>query len=226
MIVKYGSQIGVKFSEQGKAKKYYGNTIVSKVEADNPAYHILEKLRYKYQDTSFEKTFIFLPSDSYHLTVMRGLNDQVRTEKFWPSNLDNNLNMIAVDEFIASCVKRVTPPLKMQLKFDKITFDDQDLRICFQPKNNGEKEIIKKYRDALAEKIGLKLPGHDEYGLHITLAYTWQIPNDEMKEKLKEFIIQSNIDILQYGDLMLQQPLMTYYDNMLKFYTQKIPRKR
>ena len=48
--------------------------------------------------------------------------------------------------------------------------------------------MLRAYRDAVAEKIGLFLPRHHEYKFHVSLAYTRIVPEGEDEMRMQALI--------------------------------------
>lgn len=223
-IVNYGLQIGHKFNQDGSPRKYPGNTIISDVEPSNPAYPVIGRLRRILSSGELGKAFIFLPDDSYHVTIIRGVNDCVREPAYWPSALPLNTPMAAVDDYFEEHASKVTAPKQVHMKFDHVKIDAYDVRICLQPWDEAQDRELHAYRDQVADSIGLRLPGHDAYTYHITLAYVLWIPEGEQRHELEKRVAQMDAVLKEQSDFWLSEPKIRFYDDMLNFHTHRIPR--
>ena len=87
----YGEQIGKKFEPDGSPRWYPGNTVIAVVTAGSSGYAAMTRVREMALASGIGDTLILLPEDSYHMTVLRGLNDQVRTDAFRLQQVLNNL---------------------------------------------------------------------------------------------------------------------------------------
>lgn len=222
--MRYGLQIGNKFNKDGTPKLYPGNTVVADVEKDNPAYGVVQSLREELERGDLGNYFIFMPGDSYHVTVIRGMNDLVREPDFWPQALDRNAPMTAVDDYFEGRVKGIPRPDRFHMRFDRVKIDDYDVRICLKPWDAEQESRLRSYRDQVADALGLRLPGHDTYTYHITLAYVRIIPEGEAREEMDRRV-QVMDDILKGQEgFWLSDPRISFYEDMLNFYPNRIPR--
>ncbi|MBE6603755.1 MAG: DUF1868 domain-containing protein [Clostridia bacterium] len=222
----YGSAIGTKFYENGDVRTYPGNTVVADVTPDCPAYDVMVKLHQLVIDKGLDSHQILLPKDSYHMTVIRGVNDQVRKPTHWPKEgLAFDAPMTEVDDYITKAVTSVPMPKKMRMKFDRAMLNAGDIKILLVPADEEQAKILKDYRDAVANAIGLFLPGHDEYRFHITLSYTRVIAEGDDAVRMDEMLAEMDRIIKDQPDVDITAPYMAYYNDMLAFSPTRLPRK-
>lgn len=222
--MKYGLQIGYKFNKDGSPRKYPGNTIIADVEPSNPAYPVIRQLKVKLSEGDLGKAFIFMPEDSYHVTIIRGMNDYVRQPEYWPSALPLDAPMTAVDDYFEEKASVVKAPERIHMRFDRVKIDDYDVRICLTPWDQAQDEELRAYRDQVADQIGLRLPGHDTYTYHITLAYMLWLPDGQDRAEMEERVREMDAYLKDQEDFWLSSPKIRFYDDMMIFYTHRIPR--
>lgn len=220
----YGDQIGKKFEADGRARRYPGNTVIADVQPGCSAYDVMTQLRQMVLDAGFADNMILLPEDSYHMTVIRGLNDQVRTDAFWPAALPKDAPMDAVDDYVSSAIARAQLPGPIRMRFRGIQVNDEDFRVLLSPADDAQMQRIRSFRDAAADAIGLRLPGHDAYTCHITLAYTRIVPEGEAAAKLQALVRDMTAIVLAQPVFETTPPYMAYYDNMLAFSADRLQR--
>ena len=223
--MRYGLQIGLKFDQGGKPLYYPGNTVIADVEKDNPAYDVIHQVHVMLDCEKLTKFFIFLPEDSYHMTVIRGMNDKVREDGFWPPLLDRKDSMKLVDQYFEDRVKQVPVPEEIHMRFDHLSIDDHDVRVCLKPSDEKENQKLRAYRDAVADALGFRLPGHEEYTYHITVAYMQYIPEQEEKKLVKEKVRLADQFLKEQPEFYLSAPKASFYNDMLNFYPYRIERK-
>ena len=224
--MQYGSSIGIKFYENGDVRTYPGNTVVADVTPDCPAYDVMVKLHQLVIDKGLDSHQILLPKDSYHMTVIRGVNDQVRKPTHWPKEgLAFDAPMTEVDDYITKAVTSVPMPKKMRMKFDRAMLNAGDIKILLVPADEEQAKILKDYRDAVANAIGLFLPGHDEYRFHITLSYTRVIAEGDDAVRMDEMLAEMDRIIKDQPDVDITAPYMAYYNDMFAFSPTRLPRK-
>lgn len=220
----YGSQIGKKFETDGRARRYPGNTVIADVKPGCGAYNVMTQLRQMAIDAGFADSMILLPEDSYHMTVIRGVNDQVRTADYWPPALDKNAPMTQVDDYLSAAVASVPMPGPIRMRFRGIRVNEEDFRVLLAPADDQQLQVIRRFRDAAADAIGLRLPGHDAYTCHITLAYTRIVPEGEDAARLRTLTDEMERLIQDQPVFETTPPYMAYYDNMLAFSASRIQR--
>ena len=220
----YGKQIGKKFEADGSAHRYPGNTVIADVRPGCPAYGVMTRLRRMLLEDGFADSMILLPEDSYHMTVIRGLNDQVRTAAFWPAALDRRAFMAEADDYVTAAVASVPMPGPIRMAYRGVQANDEDFRVLLAPADDAQLQRIRRFRDAAADAIGLRLPGHDAYTCHITLAYTRLVPEGEDAGRLVQLTQRMNAYLALQGEFETTPPYMAYYDNMLAFSASRIQR--
>lgn len=220
----YGKTIGKKFYEDGRVRRYPGNTVVAAVPPESPAYSVMTELHQMILDEGFESHLIPLPHDSYHMTVIRGLNDQVRTDDYWPEALPKDVAMTVVDDHVSAAVASVAMPKCARMKFDRIHFGGTAMIVRLCPADEEQDKMLRDYRDAVAKEIGLYLPKHAEYKFHISLAYTRIIPEGEDEARMQAMIERMDRHIANRPAFDITDPYMAYYDDMLYFSPTRIPR--
>ena len=116
-MIEYGSQIGRKFEKDGSVRRYPGNTVIADVRPGCAAYDAMTHLRTIAREAGLEDTMILLPEDSYHMTVIRGLNDQVRTDAYWPAALAKDATMEQADDYVQRAFESAGMPGKIRMRF-------------------------------------------------------------------------------------------------------------
>ncbi len=225
IVAQYGAQIGKKFEADGTARRYPGNTVIADVRPGCGAYAVLQRLRERTLEEGFGGSLILLPQDSYHMTVLRGLNDQVRTSAFWPNALPKNAPMREADDYVASAVASVKMPGPIRMQFAGVRVDAEDFRVQLEPADKAQKQILQDFRDEAAARIGLYLPGHESYTYHITLAYTRLILEGEQMRHMEALTAWMRTYIAQQPVFETTAPYMAYYDDMLSFSARRIARE-
>ena len=220
-----GTQIGKKFHRDGSVAVYRGNTVLSDVCPGNPAYETMSRCRQMVADAGLDGLFILMPQDSYHMTVIRALNDLVRTEAYWPAALPMTASMAQADAYVQRAVNSVVTPDALWMRFDGARINEEDFRICLSPADEAQNARVRAYRDAVAEALGLFLPGHAEYAFHITLAYTLFTPQEAQAEKLRELETAMNELLAAQPPFEAGAPHAAYYQDMLAFFPDRIARE-
>lgn len=222
--VTFGKDIGKKFDKAGKVMHYPGNTVVADIVPGCSAYDVMTHLRQMVIDAGFADTLCLLPEDSYHMTVIRGLNDYVRKDTHWPEKLPKDAPMEQVDDYISAAIARAVLPGPARMKFHKVLPQSGCVIIQVVPADEEQAKILKDFRDRAANEIGLFLPKHDEYKFHISLGYRLIIPEGEEAERFDAMIAEMDKYIADKPVFSTEPPYMAYYSDMYAFSPVRIPR--
>ncbi len=220
----YGKAIGKKFYEDGSIRRYPGNTVVADVVPGMVAYDVMLHLKQMVIDAGFDKDIILMPADSYHMTVFRGLNDQVRTDTHWPAALPKDLPFEKVDDYVSEAIAKAVIPEPTRMKFDEVRFSDMCVLVRLKPADEEQNRILREFRERAADAVGLRLPGHDGYHFHITLAYTRIVPEGEREKEKDALVAKMNEYISNQPEFFTTKAYMAYYDDMLRFSPERLPR--
>jgi len=221
----YGKAIGKKFEEDGSVRRYPGNTVVADILPGNPAYEVMMHLRRMVEEQGLTDHWILLPEDSYHMTVIRGVNDQVRTPDFWPEKLPMDAPMEAVDDYVSSAIERAGLPGPCRMRFAFVNVGSGAITVRVLPFDEEENRRIRAFRDRAAEEIGLYLPGHEDYKFHISLAYTRIQAEGENEKRIRALKEEMDAYLAEQKDFYTGEPYMAFYDDMLFFHPHRIPRE-
>lgn len=222
--MQYGKDIGRKFYEDGRVRRYPGNTVVADILPGCSAYSVMLQLRQMLQTSDLADHFILLPEDSYHMTVIRGLNDQVRSETCWPACLPMDVPMEAVDDHVSAAIARAGLPGPLKMRFDAVRASTSCFVVLLDPVDEEEAQRLHDFRERAAAEIGIKLPGHDGYRFHISLGYTRIIPEGAAQAQLEELKEQMNVLLRTQPAFTTSTPYMAYFENMYAFSEHRIPR--
>ncbi len=221
----WGRDIGRKFFGDGRVRRYPGNTVVADIIPGCPAYDAMVSFRRMVQSSPLNEYYILTPEDSYHMTVIRGLNDQVRSDDFWPEGLDKTLPMEKVDDYISSAIARAKIPEGVRMKMTEARLGPGAIVIRMEPVGEEAAKTLCDFRNRAADEIGLRLPGHDEYKFHATIGYTRVIPTTEDELAKKEALREAMNAVIGEGiEFVTTKPYMAYYDDMLAFSPERLPR--
>lgn len=220
----YGKDIGKKFYEDGTVRHYPGNTVVADIVPGCSAYDVMLQLRQMLIDRGLAQYFVLLPTDSYHMTLIRGLNDQVRTDAYWPASLSKDTPMTQADDYISTAIEKAGLPGPVRMRFDRVNVSASCCTVRLVPADEAQAQLLQQFRDRAAAAIGLRLPGHDNYRFHISLGYVRVVPEGTDAQKLEDLKAKMDVLIAEQPEFTTTAPYMAYYDDMLAFSPERIPR--
>lgn len=220
----YGSQIGKKFAPDGFALRYPGNTVIADIHPGCGAYDVMTRLKAIAAEEGLAQCMILLPENSYHMTVIRGLNDMARADAYWPKALDRSLPFERADDYVEEAIARAVLPGEIRMRFLRARLNEEDFRVLVEPADEAQERTLRAFRDRAARQLSLRLPGHDEYGFHITLAYTLTVPESETRRRAQNAIEKMNALLAKAPSFVTEPPYVAFYDDMLRFSAQRIAR--
>lgn len=211
-MLRYGLQIGKKFRTDGSPLPYRGASVVCDILPSSDFGRKLVLLREKLMERVDAEKLIFLPENSFHITLMRGLNDEVREDAYWPESLPKDCGVREMDAFLKEHMTKGGFPEGLCFSPDELIWTEEDLRLRLLPSDDTLRKL-RSYRDRTADSMSLRLPGHDEYRYHVTLAYTRLLPSDEEKQSVEELFLSLRAE----DEIIPGKPYLAYYDDMLSF---------
>lgn len=170
----YPKWINQKFKPDGTVLPFPGNTILCHLSPNSELYTRLLSLYKDLQAQSFAPLYVLLPPTSWHMTLSEGVCDQIREVSSWPAGVSLDVSLQTCNEFIRE--RLVSFDLACELPF-RMTLSgweplEDGIALTVTPATDEETSKLRDLRDRLAEHLGLRHPGHDEYSFHISLAYT------------------------------------------------------
>ena len=213
----HGAEIGRKFAANGEVLRYPGNTVVADLPMESKACKTLCALRNMLAKSTVAEHYILLPEDSYHMTVIRGLNDAVRNALFWPAALALTASLREMDAYVAQAMLSIPMPRRLRMRFETVRADETDLRVRLRAADEAQQAELRNYRNQVADALGLRLPEHDAYTYHITLAYTRLIPTGRDAAAVKTLEADMNRLLALEPAFEMAAPYIAFYENMLHF---------
>ncbi|KAK0624719.1 RNA ligase/cyclic nucleotide phosphodiesterase [Bombardia bombarda] len=120
-----------------------------------------------------------LPPSSWHMTIFDGVCDLVRPSAggVWPADLPADVSLSECTAHFAAKLSSPSfslrpeeqPPYKMRVVGFKPLGTAIMVRV--EEGEKGEGVGLRGLRDRLAEKLGVRRPGHEGYVLHVSLGY-------------------------------------------------------
>ncbi|ORX92000.1 RNA ligase/cyclic nucleotide phosphodiesterase [Clohesyomyces aquaticus] len=186
---KYPLGVPSKFSRQGKTQPFPGNTLICHLFPETPLYKALLSLHAILAESELSHLYTLLPPSSYHMTVLEGICDQNRQKEYWFKDLPLDAGLADADAFLRERLNGfklnpdfksgdggdsdgeldLRPPYKLRVKgFDPLVIG---IGIHIEPQTAEENKRIRSLRDRLSETLGMRFPGHEHYGLHLSVAY-------------------------------------------------------
>jgi hypothetical protein len=183
-----------KFTSGGKAQRYPGNTIQSRLDPDSPLYTSLLTLHAKLQASpqASQGLYVTLPPESWHVTVFEGATEQNRKPGYWPAGAGAEATMKECNDFFKQKLQGFNlaadagPPYHMLVR----DFYEPIHTIAVRVEGNTAEEVtrLRVLRDRLSETLGIKQKNHQQYEFQVTVAYLLRWLNPEQKAELSDML--------------------------------------
>ena len=166
----YTQHVNFKFHEDGRAREFIGNTIISLVPEESNTMVVLKELRKAVLQTNWHQKMAMLPPSSFHMTVFDLVCDQVRDTAHWSSLCALDAPMGEVDAVFERVWNTLPTAPTFRMAFDYLDIGDY-ITVRLKPADDDANAVIRRYRNQLSEVYGIRQPNHDSYFFHISLAY-------------------------------------------------------
>jgi len=166
----FTQHVNFKFHEDGRAREFIGNTVISLVPEASKTMQVLKELRQAVLQTNWCSKMAILPPSSYHMTVFDLVCDQVRDASHWSSLRSSDAPMGEMDAAFEAVWKKLPAPSVFSMAFDYLDIGGY-ITVRLKPVDAAANQVIRNYRDALSDAFGVRQPNHDSYFFHISLAY-------------------------------------------------------
>lgn len=176
----YPRDVGRKFNVDGTPRRFEGNTFVghlvqqgSSFEAFDAWLDIVREL----PRHDFARKLTPVPTSSWHVTLIGGVNDVDRQTAVWPTDLPRDMPIADVHRLL---LQRLAQRRKALLAPCSFVVDatrpaslvhEGTLEIPLRPLDEATAGRLREARNEFAEMMKLRRPDHDRYGFHVTIGY-------------------------------------------------------
>jgi hypothetical protein len=166
----------LKFNPNGQPRAFAGNTVICHLPQQSRFQDAVAALGDALRSSTFANKLAILPSDSYHVTILGGLNDQDRTRYGWPLDLPINAPIIECNHIIGERIARFRMrselPIRFRLDKEKTVAPQRASGLQLVPADAKEKLKLHILRDQMAAEVfRYRAADHDTFGFHVSLAY-------------------------------------------------------
>jgi hypothetical protein len=201
-----------------------GNSIISFINDEQiypNQFQLLQKAQKIIQEKNFGNKYIMLPPSSFHITMKDLLCDKVRDHQSWSSKLQSDIRFSEADIFVQEQSAHPIQQIQHNPLILKYAFMDHyanSIKLSLIPNDEDTKRALRKFRDEVSLKTGIKHGNHEDYRYHITLCYLFRRLNGEEENELNEVLGQLD-DLFrnELGLLTLQPPQLTFFEDMFEF---------
>ena len=165
----------LKFRPDGTPRPFAGNTVICHLPVQCAMRDAMVDLHEAFKRSSFRHKLGLTSTDSYHMTVFPGANDQDRTSTGWPSYVPVNAAIDVCSEIVGArmAAARLKYQLPLSVRVDVKTTIHYPVACTLRlvAASPAEEVKLRSLRDQLSEVYGFRLASHASYGFHMGMAY-------------------------------------------------------
>jgi hypothetical protein len=204
-----------KFDDKGNPLPYPGCTIICNIPLNTHLSDQIISFQKNIEKFNPEKTYFYLPSSSFHMTLFDCCNLNTKNTKYWPTDIDPDMDYKNIAIELNKRIQNYIFPEELNLKL-KIFFGGYS--IVLEPFSEKDEKILRNCRDELSSLLKIKFENHQRYTFHITLAYILRELNKNEIKSLIEFNKQLSLDFRKkFPKITLTKPEMCTFEDMLEF---------
>ena len=204
-----------KFDDKGNPLPYPGCTIICNIPLNTYLSDQIISFQKNIKKFNPEKTYFYLPSSSFHMTLFDCCNLNTKNTKYWPTDIDPDMDYKDIAIELNKRIQNYIFPEELNLKL-KMFFGGYS--IVLEPFSEKDEKILRNCRDELSSLLKIKFENHQRYTFHITLAYILRELNKNEIKSLIEFNKQLSFDFSKkFPKITLTKPEMCTFKDMLEF---------
>ena len=204
-----------KFDDKGNPLPYPGCTIICNIPLNTHLSDQIISFKKNIEKFNPEKTYFYLPSSSYHMTLFDCCNLNTKNTKYWPTDIDPDMDYKDISIELNKRIQNYIFPEELNLKL-KMVFGGYS--IVLEPFSEKDEKILRNCRDELSSLLKIKFENHQRYTFHITLAYILRELNKNEIKSLIEYNKKLFFDFSKkFPKIILTKPEMCTFEDMLEF---------
>jgi hypothetical protein len=217
----------LKFNPNGTRKPFAGNTVICHLPVQCAMRDAMVPLHEELAHSPLVHKLGLTSTDSYHMTVFPGANDQGRSVYGWPSYVPLDATIedcnrlvgerMTAAQFHCRLPLRVRVDVPMTLNY----FSACTLRMV--PADPEENAKLRTLRDQLAGVYGFRTKDHDQYTFHITMSYQ-MARFTEQEQMAYRRILRAHLQRIAVAApiLELAEPEYCVFPDMFRFEPKKL----
>lgn len=210
-----------KFNENKSYKFFPGNSII-KIISDEKLLNLIKKVKNEMESSNLFDKYIFLPEDSYHVTICDLLTyEDLKTNlsyKNFGINKDEDINFI--DKRIIEELSNINFNLKVRMRVKNI----KPKRLSLEPKTIEDYNILNEFRKKVYSKLNLVM--NESYKFHCSLSYQLQELSNEEELIINNFMQELNDKYLnEFDDIEINVATLVAFNDMSEFRELSLGRK-
>jgi hypothetical protein len=217
----------LKFFPDGTRRAFKGNTVICHLPVQSAMRDAMVEFHDELASSPLRPKLGLTSTDSYHMTIFPGANDQDRNISGWPSYVPPNATIEEcsriVGEKMAGAHLNCALPLRMKVDESLTVNHPTASTLLMVPVDDAENTKLRSLRDQLSDLYGFRLKNHDQYGFHITMSYQVHPFTDEEQTTYRTMLKLHTRRIIEAKPVLeLGIPEYCTFPDMFRFEPQKL----
>jgi hypothetical protein len=174
---------GGKFSPDGRALTFPGNTILCHIDRRSSAHQALVAFQEKAKNTSWASSFSFLPPSSFHMTVFEGVCMNAAYRVDWPEGVPPEASRDEVSEIMLGRLQGLRLPERHLIRPVGIRHK-AGIGVVVEGVDEAQDSSLRAMRVLLRDALGIYPANFAGYRFHITLAYMLHWLTDDVARQV------------------------------------------
>jgi hypothetical protein len=217
----------LKFNSNGTRRPFAGNTVICHLPVQCAMRDAMLELHSAMDRSSFRHKLGLTSTDSYHMTIFPGANDQDRTVSGWPSYVPADAPIDVCSRMVGERMEkiRLKCELPLRVRIDQPATADFHTACSLRmvPVDPEENAKLRSVRDQLAGVYGFRLQGHATYEFHMTMSYQMAPFTPEERGAYREMLVKHIRQIVDAQPILeLGNPEYCTFPDMFRFDPRKL----
>ncbi|WP_184327746.1 DUF1868 domain-containing protein [Rhizobium sp. BK529] len=209
------AHLGTRYRQVGGFLPEQGNTIVCHPVKGSETQQALIEAREKYLTMPEAPKFLFTPITSLHMTLFDGVIETERKQDRWPHDIPLDTPMNDMTELLAARLEGFS----MFDPFNVAIVEARPSGLLLEGATEGDRRVMRAWRDAFAKLLGFRQPNHEEYKFHMTFAYAMERLEDEALPRWQAMLNEVVEDIRRAAPVLeFNPPAFCVYEDLNHFH--------
>lgn len=223
------SDTTLKFNPDGTPRAFAGNTVICHLPVQCRMRDRMVELHEALANAAYRRKLGLTSTDSYHMTIFPGANDQDRSAYGWPSYVPAHAPIEVCNQMVGERIAKThfacSLPLRVRVDLEHTLNFSTACSLRMIAADAEEEKKLRSLRDQLAEVFGFQVKDHAAYQFHMTMSYQMAPFTAEEREAYRQLL---NIYVKRIVDaapvLELGIPEYCIFPDMFRFDPQKLLR--
>ena len=217
----------LKFNSDGTRRPFAGNTVICHLPVQCAMRDAMLELHSAMEQSSFRQKLGLTSTDSYHMTIFPGANDQDRSVSGWPSYVPADAPIEVCNRMVGERMEkaRLKCELPLRVRIDQAATTDFHTACSLRmvPIDPEENAKLRSVRDYLGEVYGFRLKDHATYQFHITMSYQMAPFTPDERSAYRELLAKHIRQIINAQPVLeLGNPEYCTFPDMFRFDPRKL----